>query len=528
MAAQPTPPKSGMTLYANLLDPSDTTTPGTISRAPVVFKNVTDGDTSQEDAASKKQQISAASLRFQPTKRPQLSQKPKTKPTIPKTTVIPGSTSTATGPAPPATKTRLEDWTGDDDDVNGFYGVEKRQRGGRKKRKKNREAATVTQNWDDIYDPSRPNSYDAYKHSDEMIREIREWKDRLYAHRMARRRSSDTESEDDYVRRPMNRLFAPPSQFAPPPNLNDLPPENSEPRSPERQYVPEPSVTIPDDATGEDAYARRLRMSQNIAQAPLMEARQPSPPPPPPPQAPEETLPLPPSAPDQVYAAATISRPPVRYMLPPAPEEIPATEAELEARFANEIPDAENSTEDAPRSSRPGQPGFAERFMKKYGWTKGSGLGASGSGIVKPLQVKIEKQKKKPDAEGGGFVTPGGRGRIVGPKQNHSEEGKFGPMSEVIILHGMVDGLDLDAELSSEDGGLLQEIGDECTEKYGRVERVFIDRDCEGQVPVFVKFTSQLSALRAVNALEGRIFNGNTITARFYDADKFEKGIYRD
>jgi len=31
---------------------------------------------------------------------------------------------------------------------------------------------------------------------------------------------------------------------------------------------------------------------------------------------------------------------------------------------------------------------------------------------------------------------------------------------------------------------------------------------------------------QAVNALEGRIFNGNTITARFFDTDKFEKGVY--
>jgi len=31
---------------------------------------------------------------------------------------------------------------------------------------------------------------------------------------------------------------------------------------------------------------------------------------------------------------------------------------------------------------------------------------------------------------------------------------------------------------------------------------------------------------QAVNALEGRVFNGNTITARFFDTDKFEKGVY--
>lgn len=85
---------------------------------------------------------------------------------------------------------------------------EKRQRGGRKKRKKNQESH-VPQNWDDIYDPSRPNSYEEYKNSDEKIREVREWKDRLYAHRMARKRSSDLDSEDEERQRPQMSSKAP-------------------------------------------------------------------------------------------------------------------------------------------------------------------------------------------------------------------------------------------------------------------------------------------------------------------------------
>lgn len=109
--------------------------------------------------------------------------------------------------AKPPAKTSLADWAtaADDDDVNGFYGGEKRQRGGRKKHKKNREEETNLQNWDDIYDPSRPNSYEAYRHSEEKIREVREWKDRLYAHRMARRTSSDLDTDEEYSRSSRNR-----------------------------------------------------------------------------------------------------------------------------------------------------------------------------------------------------------------------------------------------------------------------------------------------------------------------------------
>jgi splicing factor 45 len=168
--------------------------------------------------------------------------------------------------------------------------------------------------------------------------------------------------------------------------------------------------------------------------------------------------------------------------------------------------------------------------LSKYGWTKGSGLGAQGTGIVNPLYAKVDKRKKKPDTEGGGYVTPAGTGKILGGQKSKTtqEEGKFGAMSEVVKLEGMLRGLDLDVELNREEGGIMQEIGEECGEKYGSVERVYIDRngaEADGGV-VFVQFISQLSALRAVNALEGRVFGGNVIKARFWDREKFEQGLY--
>ncbi|KAM3072271.1 hypothetical protein ACMFMG_009084 [Clarireedia jacksonii] len=501
-APNPAPARGGLSLYANLLDPSSSNTPGSITKGPVVFKNAT--SSTEEEGSAKKPQVDSAALRFQPTRRPQLSsQKPKPKSSFPK--AIPANApfaeqnnaASSNAPAPnatrPAPKSTLADWTADDDDVNGFYVGEKRQRGGRKRRKKNREEQAVFQDWDDIYDPSRPNNYEEYKHSDEKIREVREWKDRLYAHRMARKGSSDSNDDDEPYRPQMG------NQFAPPPNYSFAPPPiNSPPR-------------------------KRSKSPTSDSYSPKLESQ---PPPPPPP----ETTPMPP--PPASLPAGAISRAPVRYNLPAAPSELPASEAELEQALADEPEeeDGQNSgDEDAPRSVRPGQKGFAERLMSKYGWTKGSGLGADGSGMLTPLQVKLEKRKKKSDAEGGGFRDSGGRGKIIGGKKKVKEEdesGRFGPMSEVVVLRGMVDNMDLDAEVEGAgDGGLVQEIGDECGEKYGRVERVYIDRQ-SSPAKVFVKFTNQLSALRAVNALEGRIFNGNTITALFYDAETFEKGVY--
>jgi len=163
-----------------------------------------------------------ASLRFQPPKRPQIAaQKAKaraiaskfTQPPPPKSTIPPPPLEAQpavpdqpAAPQPAPTKTTIADWTttaSDDENVNEFFGGEKRPRGGRKKRKKNRAAEELVQNWDDVYDPSRPNNYEDYKNSEEKIREVREWKDRLYAHRTRRRSPTAYSSDESHeARRP--------------------------------------------------------------------------------------------------------------------------------------------------------------------------------------------------------------------------------------------------------------------------------------------------------------------------------------
>lgn len=242
-----------------------------------------------------------------------------------------------------------------------------------------------------------------------------------------------------------------PAHPPPPP-----PPENDEP----------PGQT-PDAPTGDDAYTQRLRMTMTQPTGPVTDAT-------PPVSQASPSRPLDQLQPD----SASISRAPVRYTLPPPPEDIPASEAELEEVFAKEQPAQEGAGEGAPRSLRPGQKGFAERLLEKYGWTKGSGLGANESGMTKPLQVKVEKPKKRPDSEGGGFATPAGRGKIIGGggAKKSDDVGKFGPMSEVVVLKGMLNNMDLEAELDSDqDVGLMQEIGEECSQK--------VRQDC---IPVVV------------------------------------------
>ncbi|KAI1662626.1 hypothetical protein F4813DRAFT_341286 [Daldinia decipiens] len=490
MAAQQ--PRAGLSLYANLLEPEGDSS-ASISRGPVVSQEALDAVKEQE--ASKKT-IDPA-LRFQPhpqIRRPQpKAQRPKA--SFPKAPPLPNASNVAGAGAVAAlapAKSRLADWVPTEEDEYMYATVERRARGGRKKKKKKTEDVPIETDWDEIYDPSRPTNVDEYLRSEERVREVREWKDLLYKHKRRddddneRRGSWDSEEEDSA---PMQNQFAPPDSysFAPPPP------------SP-------PRASLPDDKTGDDAYARRLAMSQgNIPPPP----RSPTPPPPPP------SIPLEPED-------ATISRAPVRYTQPepPAPPDPDAMDED-----EDEYVPPEPSSEEAPeqRGGRSREKGFAARLMAKYGWSKGQGLGAESSGILQPLRVEVEKRKKKSDAEGGGWVGPGGRGRIIGSKTGAASqpESSIGSMSNVVVLRNMLEGMeDLQAEIES---GLGQEIGEECGDKYGRVERLYID--IEGR-RVYIKFTDQVSALRAVNALDGRIFAGNTIQPQFYDVDKFEQKIY--
>ncbi|GJC98693.1 G-patch domain-containing protein [Colletotrichum higginsianum] len=493
MAAPPPPPpppaRGGLSLYANLLDPVVDASSATISSAPVRYN---------QDA-----------LRFQPIRRPQ-AKTTKPKPTFPKT--IPSANasagaSSAPSPAsapstapqqPPPPKSTLADWAVTEDDewrysVNA-NGDKSHQRGGRrKKKKKGHNDQPAETNWDDIYDPTKPTNVEEYLRSDERIREVQEWKRVLYRHR--RRRSSSDDSDEEPARQQAT------NQFAPPPEYSFVPPPPASP-------PPASAVQIPDDAAGEDAYTRRLALSGDV--------------PPPPPDA--NLPPLPPPT-----DAATISRAPVRYT--PSTEPQPAAEKGDSDRDSpppafglGATPADADDEPPVPRSSRPGQAGFAQRLMSKYGWTKGSGLGADESGIVNPLRVQVEKRKKRSDAEGGGWAEPANRAKVLGGKRkDDAEGGKFGgPMSEVIVLQQMLDNMeDLRGEIAN---GLGQEIGEECGEKYGRVERLYIDVENR---QVFIRFTDQVSALRAVNELDGRVFNGNTVVPKFYDTEKFERGVYQ-
>ncbi|KAL9045205.1 MAG: hypothetical protein Q9214_001717 [Letrouitia sp. 1 TL-2023] len=503
------PPGSGLTLYPDLLDPSPATStsganPSASEEVERPAKNV-----ATENAAAGKPQVNAALLRFQP--RPQApTQKPKMKIASQiaarSATQVSAEQSTSsrneatTVISKPPVVNNLARWVAepDVDDANAVYGADKRHRGGRKNKKKNQAPVHVVLTWDDIYDPLRPTLYEEYPHSDENIAELRAWKDKLHASQMAPLHSTDSESNNGNV------SSSDSIARVPPPGLSFAPPSSYEPSSKSAEQITSPDAQPeyhPEiDHRPQSDYIGNIQIQPRPSETdqPLAQTN------------PSFVVTATPSSAEQSHGfsqilpslpsstlsnPSQISRAPVRYNLPAPSPDIPETETELDQDLQMEDSGAGDLNPDnESRSLLPGQKGFAQRLMSKQGWTKGMGLGASGTGILNPLQVKVEKQKRKPDSEGGGFDFRGGRGTIIGDKKRKvdSQAGKFGEMSEVVILKGMFDGTETDLEGNAE---LLQEIGEECGEK-------------------------------AVSALEGKTFHGNQMSARFFDADKFDKGEY--
>ncbi|KAI5784612.1 hypothetical protein EDC01DRAFT_789147 [Geopyxis carbonaria] len=509
----PDPPqRSG--LYASLL--GNTTTPASISKAPVVFSkpgaapadSAAAAATPEATAASAQKKINAAALRFQPTitKRPTPAQ-PKAKPKTGGASGFKPKAVVNAAPTEPVVKTSIDDWVGDDD-VNGFYSAQpkERARGGRKKRKKNKATPPPPTNWDDTYDPMRPNSYEEYRDGDEKIREMQDWRERLYGKK--RRRDSFSSSDDEPARKGAANRFAPPANysFAPPPQFaNQGTTVRSEDVAPP---PPPPAVAVPDDASGEDAFARRMRMSQQGAVGYSATSAQPPPPPPPPPPVDTYTPPpatttgapgtVPTPPPPPPAPAATISAAPVLYTNQPRP----ASPEPAPARSPSPEPDQPNSRQS-----------FAQRLLEKQGWVAGRGLGRDGRGITKAIQMVAAKGKGN-----------AGRGKIIDKNKRPTKPAE---RSEVVVLRGAVDGWRGEVD----DGEMMQRVG-EVYKRYGRVVQIVIRWDEPegeqeevegGRARVYVLFASEDSAQMAVNGLQRKeVFEGNTTTAMFYPKEKFE------
>ncbi|KAK9461236.1 uncharacterized protein V1516DRAFT_675385 [Lipomyces oligophaga] len=252
----------------------------------------------------------------------------------------------------------------------------------RRKKRRMEEQERGELNWDDDYDPRRPNNYEEYKNSEEQYLEEEDWREFLIG--LQKKRSSESEQ-------------APVSLSASP--------------------VPEASADEPESA---------------------------------------------------------LSRTDVMYRQP--------------------------NIQDQPRLITPKET-FAKRLLSKYGWTPGQGLGATNTGITKPLRFSADKSKK-------------GHGKIIDSSLAKDRDGNrnfiHGLLSKVVVLRQLIAVQDVDEDLAGE-------IGSECDSKYGSVERVYVHESNAPSVDIYIKFSTESSALAAVNGLNGRLFNGSAIVAQFYN-----------
>ncbi|KAH7889269.1 hypothetical protein F5I97DRAFT_494358 [Phlebopus sp. FC_14] len=304
--------------------------------------------------------------------------------------------------------------------------------------------------------------------------------------------------------------------------------------------------TVPDRAeTGEDAYQRRLAMSQGLRPTaqPFMPSQpqiaasvaQPPQPPPSPPQ-----LAYNPFAPP-----ANVPPPPPPGQQPPVPsgfEDKVKAAANIAAKLSALAATAGSSTgatssgtgspappadDDGSKEQGPDPHGFAARLMAKWGHKEGQGLGADGSGIVNALTVeqinaqtksKANKQPGKPKATIGSKM-----GRIINDNDDaraREDRARFGEPSRVVVLTNMVGPEDVD------DGDLRDEIGDECS-KNGTVERVIVHltypppSNPENLVRIFVLFAGPSGAWKTVREMDGRYFGGRAVRARYFPEKLF-------
>ncbi|KAG0140527.1 hypothetical protein CROQUDRAFT_718591 [Cronartium quercuum f. sp. fusiforme G11] len=435
------------------------------------------------------------------------------------------------------------------------------------------------------YDPTRPNDYNEWMNFCKRRREERREAIRLEREHQRRKEreelteSSAYSSEDDGSG---SDTVAPPAKgkfFAPPSDYNAAPPQDD----PDRPPIPALSnLVAPRGETGDEAYARRVALSQGIPYNPPSRATT---------MEEDPTVSTSNSIPDLSFPnvsiaeaqaraksiaerlqnlsadneqpIATESAIPAGPVMPPPKQPPTLEEAQAKARLiaaklaalsgGGGVPTPGSSSTPAvtqqplsssaesgikePVNKAPGQPDFARRLMDKYGWKEGQGLGASESGRTTILTVsaplaqtgKKGKQKQQQEEIGPGVMptTAIGKGRGVvideaKAQRDREEKERYGEPTRVVYLTNVVAVEEIDDELSNE---IAEEAG-----KHGIVERCFVRvvqrpvDDPTECVRVFIIFSGLVGAWKAVKSFDGRFFGGRTIRARFFSENKVTLG----
>ena len=261
------------------------------------------------------------------------------------------------------------------------------------------------------YDARVPNDFNEFK---ELLRKRREAVKRLsraQAHVLNEDEEeyhSESEDEQESYRRSKMGRFAPPAIYSNQTQASQTPFVFDD--DDEKPYLSPPPSQPPDQTTGmsamtgEEAYQRRLAMSQ----------------PQPPTDAPEvaETPSLPDLATRAAAAAAIAAR-----LAKAAPPATPSLTEKGAPAFVSST--AHQSADSA---------SFAERLMAKQGWKKGEALGADGNkGMLDPiLAKKVDEQQRRVGSEPGDRQLHSNRGTIINAheeQKRREERERFGEVS---------------------------------------------------------------------------------------------------
>lgn len=126
-----------------------------------------------------------------------------------------------------------------------------------------------------------------------------------------------------------------------------------------------------------------------------------------------------------------------------------------------------------------------------------------------------------PNKDGGGNTQ---NQQNNGAQQPHFPPRITNPPSRVVELKNMLTKEDL--ENDEEYNDILEDTTEECSQ-FGQLVNVVIPKGNEvGATKIFLEYTSESDAAKAIGGLEGRTFDGRKVEADYFDETKFTKKDY--
>lgn len=159
-------------------------------------------------------------MRFQPIKRPTVTQKSKPKGTNNAGLIAAkAAEKVISNPITQHHNNTIDKWKTNDDEYdedpfaaeyNRRMDEEKRRKRGGRKKNKNRNKDSKYVDWDRVYDPERPTRLEDYQGSEEQVQATHDWKMRLHAHQFRERygrayQSSDEDEEE--IKQPRSEYY---------------------------------------------------------------------------------------------------------------------------------------------------------------------------------------------------------------------------------------------------------------------------------------------------------------------------------